>query len=138
MSYRLNLALLLALPLAACAEPVAPTAAPVDFAYPLQRLQTEPAFVVTENDGEVSVRGYLRTPCLGYDARVEAERSGSTLKVRIVAINPGICATAIGTYGYQATLRGVPAGEYQLRVEHVYPQTGWPTTVPVDTQVRVP
>ena len=137
MSYRLNLAPLLALLLAACTEPSGPTDAQADLAYPIQRLQTEPPFVVSESEGEVSVRGYLQTPCLGYGARVEAERSGSTLKVRIVAIHPGLCLAAIGNYGYQATLVGVPAGEYQLRVEHVYPETGWPTAVPVEARVRV-
>jgi hypothetical protein len=137
MSYKLKAALLLPLLLAACDEPAGPTAAPVDFMYDIQREQTEPAFVVREADGEVSVRGNFPTPCVYYGARAEAERSGGTLKVRVIGMHHGLCFAALGSYGYQATLREVPAGEYRLRVEHVYPESDRSTTVALDARVRV-
>lgn len=74
MSYRKIAALLLACLLPACDDPVAPTPAEVDLAFAIQRPQTEPRFLVTEAGGEVTVRGYMLTPCLGYKARAEADR----------------------------------------------------------------
>lgn len=130
-------ALLLACLLAGCDDATAPHPAAVDLAFDIERAQTEPAFLVSEGDREVTVRGTLRTPCVGYDARAEANRSLRTLEVRIIGIDPGLCFHALGSYGYQATVRGLPAGEYRLRVVHTWPETGWGTDQVVDTQVRV-
>jgi hypothetical protein len=130
-------ALLLACLLAGCDDATAPQPAAVDLAFDIERPQTEPPFLVSDGDGQVTVRGTLRTPCIGYTARAAAKRVLRTVEVRIIGINPGLCFHALGNYGYQATVRGLPAGEYHLRVVHTWPETGWGTDQVVDTQVRV-
>lgn len=137
MPYPKIAALLLVSLLPACDNPAASTPAEVDFAFDIQRPENEPRFVVSEGRGEVTVRGDMRTPCIGYEARAEADRALRTVEVRIIGSAPGPCFAALSTYGYQATVRGLPAGEYRLRVIHSYPDTGWPTTETVDERVRV-
>jgi hypothetical protein len=137
MSTRTIAALLLACLLPACDDPAAPTPAEVDLAFAIHRLQTEPPFLVSDGAGEVTVRGYMRTPCLGYEARAEAERLSDMVVLRIIGVNPGPCFAAIGNYGYQATVLGLPAGEYHLHVVHSYPDSGWGAEAVFDAEVHV-
>lgn len=137
MPYRTIAALLLACALTACDDATGSQQAAVDFAFDIQRPPTEPEFLVSDGTGQVTVRGNFSTPCVAYHARAEASRSSGTLEVRIIGVDPGPCFDAIGNYGYQATVRNLPSGDYRLRVVHAWPATGWRTTQTVDTHVRV-
>jgi hypothetical protein len=48
-----------------------------------------------------------------------------------------MCIASIGAIPYTATVHGLPAGTYALRVEHTYPGTGWETASVMDAQVTV-
>lgn len=137
MPYRKIAVLLLACLLPACGDATGSQPADVDFVFDIERPQTEPEFLVSQGAGAVTVRGNLATPCVGYNARAEARHSAGTLEVRIIAVNPGLCFHALGNYGYQATVRNLPYGDYRLRVVHAWPDTGWRTIEPVDTHVRI-
>src|SRR5690349_5240925 len=91
MTYRKIAALLLVCLVAACDDPAVPSPAAVEFAFDIERLQTEPRFVVSEGQGEITVRGDMRTPCMGYEARAEADRALRTVEVRIIGVDVGLC-----------------------------------------------
>ncbi|MBW3572623.1 MAG: hypothetical protein KY467_16085 [Gemmatimonadetes bacterium] len=132
-------ALLLSAALAACSgNPAASIRGPeVDLAFGIQRLQNEPAFVVTGGVGEVTIRGYFRAPCTPYEARAETDLATGTLTVRLLGQQPRACRDAVVNLGYQADVRALAAGEYRLHVIHTLPATSWPAEMVVDTQVTV-
>jgi hypothetical protein len=92
----------------------------------------------TGGTGTVAVRGTISTPNPCYALSGTAAREGSTLTLTVSArSNAEVCIQSIGTLGYDATLRGVPAGSYTLRVVHTYVGTGWETQTAMTQQVQV-
>ncbi|HEX2081000.1 MAG TPA: hypothetical protein VHG08_25070 [Longimicrobium sp.] len=87
----------------------------------------------------VVVRGTASTPtpCHRLTARVEASGSQVTLRVSAAQDPEVMCIQSIGAVPYTATIRGLPAGTYDLRVEHAYPGTGWSTAAVLQTRVTV-
>lgn len=116
---RLPLALLFTGVLAACSDATGPRSGPtVDLAFGIQRLQTEPAFVVSDGDGAVTIRGYFQAPCSGYQASAEADVSRGVLTVRLIGTQNGPCFAAIQSIGYEVTVRNLPPASYHLLVVH--------------------
>ena len=89
--------------------------------------------------GTVVIRGVATTPTPCHKLAGTTERSGSRVTVRISATSdPDVmCIASIGAIPYTATVRGLSAGTYDLRVEHTYPGTGWETASVLQTQVTV-
>lgn len=89
--------------------------------------------------GVVTVRGTATTPTPCHRLSGAVERSGGqvTLRVSAAADPDAMCVQSIGAIGYTATIRGLPAGTYDLRVEHTYPGTGWDTAAALQTRVTV-
>jgi hypothetical protein len=89
--------------------------------------------------GTVVIRGVATTPTPCHKLAGTVERGGSGVTVRISAsADPEqMCIASIGAIPYTATVRGLSAGTYELRVEHTYPGTGWETAAVLETQVTV-
>jgi hypothetical protein len=89
--------------------------------------------------GGAVVRGTISTPNPCHRLSGAVQRSGTTVTVTISAtVDPDVmCIASIGNIPYTATLRGLPAGRYTLRVLHTYPGTGWPTATALETEVAV-
>lgn len=87
----------------------------------------------------VVVRGTASTPTPCHRLTGTVQHSGSqvTLRVSAAADPDAMCIQSIGAIPYTATIRGLPAGTYDLRVEHVYPGTGWSTAPVLQTRVTV-
>lgn len=108
--------------LAACPDSTGPTESlEVDFAFGINRLQTEPAFVVNPGTGEITLRGYFEAPCTPYSATARAHVTDNHITLNVYGREPDACRHAIGAVGYQATLRAIPAGTYEVNVIHNYP-----------------
>lgn len=92
-----------------------------------------------EGAGTVVIRGVATTPTPCHKLAGTLERSGGRVTVRIsAAADPeAMCIASIGAIPYTATVRGLPAGSYDLRVEHTYPGTGWDTAAVLETRVTV-
>jgi hypothetical protein len=92
----------------------------------------------TGGTGTVAVRGTISTPNPCYALAGAAASEGRTLTLTVTArSNAEVCVQSIGTLGYDATLRGVPAGSYTVRVVHTYAGTGWPTETALTQEVQV-
>ena len=92
----------------------------------------------TGGTGTVTVRGTISTPNPCYALSGAAASEGRTLTLTVTArSNAEVCVQSIGTLGYDATLRGVPAGSYTVRVVHTYTGTGWPTQTAATHEVQV-
>jgi hypothetical protein len=89
--------------------------------------------------GTVAIRGVATTPTPCHKLTGTVERSGGQVTVRIsAAADPEVmCIASIGAVPYTATVRGLAAGSYDLRVEHAYPGTGWETAAVLQTRVTV-
>ena len=87
--------------------------------------------------GGAVVRGTITTPNPCHRLAAAVERSGETVTVRLSATaDPDqMCIASIGAIPYTATVRGLPAGSYTLRVLHLYPGTGWETATALETRV---
>lgn len=87
--------------------------------------------------GGATVRGVMSTPNPCYRLTGAVERAGSTVTLRVSgAADPdAMCIQSIGSIPYTATIRGLPAGSYTLRVVHTYPGTGWETATALETQI---
>lgn len=69
--------------------------------------------------GELQIRGPYATPCLTTKDRISFQGSlnGSDVQLRVVWSEPdGGCQTAVDEFSYRATLIGISAGEYSVRV----------------------
>ncbi|HEV2122574.1 MAG TPA: hypothetical protein VGW38_07350, partial [Chloroflexota bacterium] len=107
---------------------------PVEFAYGVHRLQTEPAFLVDARADAVVVRGYLLTPCQPYNASASAEAVEGTLVLRVIGKATGECPQdVVSSVGYQATLRTAASAYTHLRVVHEWRDANWPNETVVDT-----
>lgn len=89
--------------------------------------------------GTVVITGVATTPTPCHRLAGTAERAGARVTVRISATSDPemMCIASIGAIPYTATVHGLPAGTYDLRVEHTYPGTGWDTASVMDAQVTV-
>ena len=89
--------------------------------------------------GTVVVRGRATTPNPCHRLAGAVERSGGTVTLRVSAtVDPEVmCIASIGEIPYTATIRGLPAGSYDLRVVHVYPRTGWQDADVLQARVTV-
>lgn len=89
--------------------------------------------------GTVVVRGRATTPNPCHRLAGSVARSGGTVTLRVTAtVDPEVmCIASIGEIPYTATIRGLPAGSYELRVEHAYPDTGWETASVLQARVTV-
>jgi hypothetical protein len=89
--------------------------------------------------GTVVVRGTATTPNPCHRLAASVDRSGGTVTLRISATaDPDVmCIASIGAIPYTATIRGLPAGSYDLRVQHLYPGTGWETASVLQARVTV-
>ncbi|HEX2206886.1 MAG TPA: hypothetical protein VHG93_04335 [Longimicrobium sp.] len=89
--------------------------------------------------GTVVIRGVATTPNPCHQLAGVVEQSGGRVTVRISAtVDPEVmCIASIGAIPYTATVRGLAAGTYDLRVEHSYPNTGWDTAAVLETRVTV-
>jgi hypothetical protein len=128
-SLRQSFALLFAGLVAACGDATGPgSVKDVDLDFGIQRIETEPAFVVSDVNGEVKIRGTFEAPCASFRGDAEAVESGGVLTVRLTATNTGIpCLDVLASIGYEANVRDVASGTYRLRVVHVvssHPQEG--------------
>ena len=87
--------------------------------------------------GGAVVRGVMTTPNPCHRLSGAADRSGETVTLRVSATaDPdAMCIASIGAIPYTATIRGLPAGSYALRVVHTYPGTGWETATVLETRV---
>jgi hypothetical protein len=99
----------------------------------------EQGAAATAGSGRIAIRGTMQTPNPCYKLAAALERSGQTLSVRVTgrADPDAMCIQSIGMLPYTATLRGVGAGTYTVRVIHTYPDTGWETATALDTQVTI-
>jgi hypothetical protein len=133
---RLPLTLLFAGLFAACSDATGATQpGSVDLDFRIERLQTEPEFVVRDGNGEVKIRGNFLAPCSGYQGTAEADVLLHVLTVRVTGTQNGICFAALENIGYEATVRDVPPGTYRLVVVHA--TNDRPGAVALDTSVRV-
>lgn len=140
MGYRLKaaVAVLSIAFLAGCPATTGPTEKlDVDFEWGINRLQTEPAFVVNPRTGEITIRGYYETPCGGYSAIGRAETTDNHLTLYVYGRQPDPCPREIGSVGYQATIRAVPPGTYDVSVAHNYPISNATTLILVGSQVVI-
>lgn len=98
---------------------------------------TEQASAAEGAAGGAVVRGTISTPTPCHRLSAAAQRAGETVTVTVSATaDPdAMCVQAIGAIPYTATVRGLPAGSYALRVQHTYPGTGWPTATVLETRV---
>jgi hypothetical protein len=86
--------------------------------------------------GGAVIHGTITTPNPCHKLSGAVERSGETVTVRVSAtVDPEVmCIASIGAIPYTATVRGLPAGSYTLRVLHVYPGTGWETATALEAR----
>jgi hypothetical protein len=135
---RLSLALLFAGVFAACSDTTGvPDGRRVDLEFGIERLQTEPAFVVSDGNGELKIRGYFHAPCSGYVADAEAIVAAGVILVRVAATPHGFCFGAIADIGYEATVHDLSSGSYRLRVVHTLPGSTQPGEVVLDALALV-
>lgn len=124
MGYRLKAAVaaLSVTFLAGCPETTGPTEKlAVDLEFGIDRPQTEPAFVVEPGTGEITVRGNFEAPC-SLSASAGADVTDDDLSLRVYPHQPRDgCRQVLDTVGYQAVIRGIPAGTYMLSIFHEYP-----------------
>ena len=140
MRYRLKTAVaaLSIAVLAGCPATTGPTEElDVDFEWGINRLQTEPAFVVNPGTGEVTLRGNYETPCSGYTAVGRAQTTDNHLVLYVNGRQPDGCRQAVGSVGYQATIRAIPPGTYAVSVAHNYPVSGATNLILVGSQVVI-
>jgi hypothetical protein len=88
--------------------------------------------------GRVKVEGSVTTPTPCYDLAGEASREGRTVTLTVEARRKeGGCIQMIAAFGYQAAVRGLPAGSYALVVRHAYPGVGWEGATVLETEIEV-
>jgi hypothetical protein len=87
--------------------------------------------------GGAVVRGTVSTPTPCHRLTGAVQRAGETVTLTVsAAADPdAMCIQSIGSIPYTATVRGLPAGSYTLRVLHTYPGSGWETATALETRV---
>jgi hypothetical protein len=93
-------------------------------AAPAEALELEPV------PGGLHVRGRLSAPTPCQTLAAATDRTGRTIELTItVRAQDVMCAQMIAEFAYSASLVELPAGAWQLRVRHTWPDTGWPDEV---------
>lgn len=97
----------------------------------------EQAATAQGSAGGAVVRGTASTPTPCHRLTGAVQRAGETVTLTVsAAADPdAMCIQSIGSIPYTATVRGLPAGSYTLRVLHTYPGTGWETATALETRV---
>jgi hypothetical protein len=107
-------------------------------ARPLQPAPDEGSARASGGEGRIAVQGALPTPTPCYTLSGEARREDAVITLTVQArANEGGCIQMIAGFAYDATVRGVPAGRYTLRVVHAYAGTGWDTQQVLEHPVEV-
>lgn len=106
--------------LAACSQPLDKMT--LDFAAePLENAETREWSVAHAEGGfhRIIVRRTLPEPdtCQTVDGSLAT--SGREILLRVTSESTGECPPAESVYGYTATIEGVPAGRYKLKVMHL-------------------
>jgi hypothetical protein len=72
--------------------------------------------------GRIEVEGSIGTPVPCYRVEGSATRDGSDLTLRVSATAMDVvCATVVATFGYEAAITGLEAGDYRVRIIHSWP-----------------
>jgi hypothetical protein len=102
------------------------------------RWMETPVIEVEGRTGSIALNAWLSTPdpCRTLSAQLKGSGSDVIIEVTIRPRDNGGCYQVIGTFEYNAVVRGLAPGSYRLRVVHTYLETGWPTAT-VDRQVEV-
>lgn len=107
-------------------------------ARPLQPAPDDGSARASVDGGRVDVSGALPTPTPCYDLTGEARREGAVVTLTVQArAREGGCIQVIAGFAYDASLRGLPAGRYTLRVVHAYAGTGWDTRQVLEQPIDV-
>lgn len=112
--------------LSSCAQvTTAPTMEDLRLEFAAEKVQgfvESPEIIVTGGDQKITIQGGLWTPCGGYTLDAEAT-DGSTITLRVIANanSPNrACRRVVESFAYDARVRGLPSGTYQVRVLHVF------------------
>ncbi len=120
------------LALAACSDPLGSGGVPVQFT--LIPRPTPDFSVESENPRTLIIRGtFGYGQCVSPDVAARVE--GNTVIFRLEMEernNGGVCPGVITVSGYRANLTNIPAGTYQVRVEHVGTTDNWTGTTQPD------
>lgn len=111
--------------LAACSQPLEEMS--LQFAAePLDNAEIREWSVAHAEGGfhRITVRRTLPEPdtCQAVDGSLAT--SGREILLRVTSESTGECPLANALYGYTATIEGVPAGRYTLKVMHLRPGQG--------------
>jgi hypothetical protein len=77
--------------------------------------------------GAIFVLGQINTPTRCYALRGELEEKDRSLTLRVSARSTATTCAADGAFRYQAVLRPLEAGTYDVRIIHSFPSTNRPT-----------
>jgi hypothetical protein len=101
--------------------------------------EQEPFVRVEGGAGRIVVEARLNTPdpCRTLSAELTGSTAEPVLEVTVRPSGAEACIQMIGTFQYQAAIRGLNAGTYRLKVVHTYASTGWPRSTVADQQVQV-
>jgi hypothetical protein len=118
-----------------------PAEAHLDFSWEPDRHGTyreEPVVAVSGGDGTVRIDAELSapSPCQALSGELGTEGGVLEVRVRISTVGEA-CVASIGYFRYAATIQGLSAGSYPLRVVHLYPGTGWPSGAVLTTEIEV-
>jgi hypothetical protein len=95
--------------------------------------------VAVGDRGILEAVGALRTPCEPYDASAQMERVGTVVTITVVGRATGACPLdVVSVLPYRATVTGLAAGHYLVRLVHRYADANWPHETVLEQHVRVP
>lgn len=98
----------------------------------------EPELEVAAGRGRIDVHALLSAPDPCQQLTGKLERGSARLTLRVTVRPVGVaCVGMIGSFQYDASIRDLAPGTYNLRVIHDYPETGWPSGPVLERQVTV-
>lgn len=100
-------------------ERVAP---PLEFdAWLIQPGAEPPPLSVRGETGRIDASGALGTPVPCYELHATAALHGKDLTLEVVATEqPVVCVQVVANWGYEASIRSLEPGTYNVRVIHVH------------------
>ena len=87
---------------------------------PGQAPDGQPNVTAVAGNGQITLRGFIRTgdPCRSFSGAVSLD--DSILQVRIIALrNSENCFPVLASFAYEALVTDLDPGTYRLRVDHV-------------------